>query len=129
MKEMLRNGPVVGEFKAPQHFKTYIGGILVAGEKPAPRAEDGHRMQELQYTQTGNESVLLQLDASIANQNLDHSVMLMGWAVDKVSKMKYWIARNTFGPKWGDHGDFYIRRGQNDFGIESEVNAYSVAHA
>ena len=68
MKEMLRNGPVVGEFKAPQHFKTYIGGILVAGDpKPAPRAEDGHRIQELQYTQTGNESVLLQLDASIAN--------------------------------------------------------------
>ena len=40
--------------------------------------------------------------------------------------MKYWIARNTFGPKWGDKGDFYIRRGENDFGIESEVNAYSV---
>ena len=52
--------------------------------------------------------------------------MLMGWGVDKPTNMKYWIARNTFGPKWGDKGDFYIRRGENDFGIESEVNAYSV---
>jgi len=31
MKEMLRNGPVVGEFKAPAHFKTYESGILVYG--------------------------------------------------------------------------------------------------
>jgi len=40
--------------------------------------------------------------------------------------MKVWIARNSFGSKWGERGDFYIRRGQNDFGIESEVSAYSV---
>jgi len=40
--------------------------------------------------------------------------------------MKVWIARNSFGSKWGERGDFYIRRGQDDFGIESEVSAYSV---
>ena len=70
----------------------------------------------------------MQLDsnAAIATQNLDHSVMLMGWGVDPKSQMKVWIARNTFGPNWGEKGDFYIRRGQNDFGIESEVNAYEV---
>ena len=94
---------------------------MVYGEKPAPRAEERQG--------NGSETNLVQLDSRIANQNLDHSVMLLGWGVDKVSKMKYWIARNTFGPKWGDKGDFYIRRGQNDFGIESEVNAYTVSLA
>ena len=50
--------------------------------------------------------------------------MLIGWGKDPKSGMNVWIARNTFGPNWGEKGDFYIRRGQNDFGIESEVSAY-----
>ena len=29
MKEILRNGPVVGEFKAPKKFKYYKLGVLV----------------------------------------------------------------------------------------------------
>jgi hypothetical protein len=28
MKEILRNGPVVGEFKAPKKFKYYKFGVL-----------------------------------------------------------------------------------------------------
>ena len=28
-KEILRNGPVVGEFKAPNHFRYYDKGVLV----------------------------------------------------------------------------------------------------
>jgi C1A family cysteine protease len=52
--------------------------------------------------------------------------MLLGWGVDKKTGMKTWIARNSFGANWGDKGDFYIRRGQNDFGIESEVSGYDL---
>jgi hypothetical protein len=29
MKEILRNGPVVGEFKAPNRFRYYSAGILI----------------------------------------------------------------------------------------------------
>jgi len=32
MKEMLRNGPVVGEFKAPNKFRYYDKGILADDE-------------------------------------------------------------------------------------------------
>lgn len=73
-----------------------------------------------------NTGTYLQLDSQIANDNLDHSVAILGWGKDPKTGMKVWIARNSFGSKWGERGDFYIRRGQNDFGIESEVSAYSV---
>ena len=67
------------------------------------------------------------MNLQIANQNLDHSVAILGWGIDKETQTPVWIARNSFGPNWGEKGDFYIRRGQNDFGIESEVSAYDVA--
>jgi len=34
-KEILRNGPVVGEFKAPNQFRYYDGGVLIDEEKPS----------------------------------------------------------------------------------------------
>lgn len=34
-KEILRNGAVVGEFKAPNKFKYYDKGILMDEQKPA----------------------------------------------------------------------------------------------
>jgi len=115
-KEILRNGPVVGEFKAPNKFRYYDKGVLVDEARPANSA-----------------NVQLETDAKvdlgIANQNLDHSIMLIGWGHDQKSGNDVWIARNSFGPNWGEKGDFYIRRGQNDFGIESEVSAYLVSLA
>jgi len=32
--------------------------------------------------------------------------------------MKYWVVRNSYGPKWGEGGNFRLRRGENDFGCE-----------
>jgi len=34
--------------------------------------------------------------------------------------------RNSYGDHWGQKGDFYVRRGMNDFSIESESGAYEV---
>jgi len=115
MKEILRNGPVVGEFKAPSKFRYYDGGVLTDGEDKPASAETTNKLLGI------SDSEFVQL--GIANQNLDHSVMIMGWGVSPQG-MDVWIVRNTFGQNWGEKGDFYIRRGQNDFGIESEVSAY-----
>ena len=52
------------------------------------------------------------------------SVVLIGWGVDPETARKYCIVRNSYGPNWGDHGDFLIQRGTDDFAIESETTAY-----
>jgi len=51
---------------------------------------------------------------------------LVGWGVDKKTQMPYWIARNSYGDEWGLNGDFHVRRGYNDFGIEDELSGYEV---
>jgi C1A family cysteine protease len=45
---------------------------------------------------------------------------MIGWGKDKESNTKYWIVRNSYGPNWGMNGDFYVKRGNNDFGMEVE---------
>jgi len=57
-------------------------------------------------------------------QNLNHSVVIIGWGQDPETNRKYWVVRNSYGPNWGDHGDFLIQRGTDDFAIESETTAY-----
>lgn len=56
----------------------------------------------------------------IAWMDMNHSVVIVGWGVDKKTSSKYWIVRNSYGPKWGMNGDFLVARGNNDFGMEVE---------
>ena len=62
--------------------------------------------------------------------NTDHSVVIIGWGESPIHNSnqtdKYWIVRNSFGVDWGLHGDFYVGRGNNDFGIEEEVSAFEM---
>ena len=66
-------------------------------------------------------------DYGIAWMNLNHSVVIFGWGVDPKTNTKFWRVRNSYGEKWGMKGDFLVRRGENDFGIESETTAYDVS--
>lgn len=49
---------------------------------------------------------------------------MIGWGVEPNSGTKYWILRNSYGPHWGMKGDFLIKRGNNDFGIEAGIVAF-----
>ena len=62
----------------------------------------------------------------MADQNLDHTVLILGWGFDERERLPYWIVRNSYGSDWGMYGDYHIRRGLNDFGIESEISGYDV---
>lgn len=48
-----------------------------------------------------------------------HAVVLMGWGTSV--GVPYWIAMNWRGRDWGRQGYFYIRRGADQCGIESNV--------
>jgi len=50
-----------------------------------------------------------------------HAIKIIGWGVDKSTKVPYWLVANSWGEDWGENGFFRIRRGYNECGIESEV--------
>ena len=65
-------------------------------------------------------------DYGIAWESMNHSIVIYGWGFDAETNTKYWLGRNSYGEDWGMGGTFLIRRGQNDFGIESEATAFDV---
>lgn len=54
-----------------------------------------------------------------------HAVRLVGWGVDKVTAMPYWLIANSWGPDWGENGFFRIRRGTNEAFIESMTDPFA----
>jgi cathepsin C len=61
---------------------------------------------------------------------LGHSILIIGWKKEIDPKdqkeVEVWICRNSYGTDFGMNGDFYVRMGYDDFGIESEVHSYEV---
>lgn len=55
---------------------------------------------------------------------MNHSVVIVGWGKDAKTDTRYWIVRNSYGKKWGMNGDFLVKRGNNDFGMEVEQIAF-----
>ncbi|CAL6090848.1 Cathepsin_B [Hexamita inflata] len=47
-----------------------------------------------------------------------HTVVFVGYGVE--NGVKYWVVRNTYGPKWGENGYFRIKRGVSECGIEDQ---------
>ncbi|XP_064599468.1 cysteine proteinase 1-like [Liolophura sinensis] len=56
-------------------------------------------------------------------KSLDHAVLLVGFGVEKglFEKKPYWIIKNSWGPKWGQDGYFFIKRGGGTCGINTQV--------
>jgi len=54
-----------------------------------------------------------------------HAVKAIGWGVSNGTP--YWIISNSWGTSWGNQGFFWIKRGNNECGIESNVIAGSPA--
>jgi C1A family cysteine protease len=67
------------------------------------------------------------MNLSWVNQN--HSVLIVGWGYNADADMKYWIIRNSYSAKWGMKGDFLMKRGSNDFGIEADIVAFDPVEA
>ena len=60
------------------------------------------------------------IPGTILNSNkskkIDHFVTVYGWNVTEDGD-KYWLVRNSWGPNWGNSGNFNIKKGENILGI------------
>lgn len=122
MKEIIRNGAVNGEMQAPRIFGLYMEGVLTSdGIKAVNKKVSGQS-----FTQTKKFDITdKNLEAyGVSWQEMNHSIVILGWGTDPQTNQKYWICRNSYGSKWGDQGDFLVARGKNDFAIESETTGY-----
>eukprot|EP00727_Mastigamoeba_balamuthi_P000908 m51a1_g10814 hypothetical protein (695) ;mRNA; r:38724-41357 len=50
--------------------------------------------------------------SSECKNGVDHVVALVGWGQDENSGQKYWVFKNSWGPKWGEDGFFRMVRGK-----------------
>jgi cathepsin C len=97
MEEVYNNGPVVVSFEPDYNFMMYKNGIY-------------HSITDETWINSGMPKPEW--------EKVDHSVLLVGWGEENTGE-KYWIIQNTWGPAWGEEGFFRMKRGSDEFGIES----------
>jgi cathepsin C len=99
MKEVYENGPISVSLEPHYSFMMYKSGIY-----------DFNAATWFKSNLTKPEW-----------QKVDHSVVLIGWGVEKKNgqDIKYWILQNSWGPGWGENGYMRFRRGVDLLGIES----------
>lgn len=70
----------------------------------------------------------VQIESGDSIDDLTHATTIIGWGVesDKTGDKKYWIVRNSYGPSFGEGGDFKVIRGVNAYQIEGYAGAYEV---
>lgn len=102
MQELKEKGPIVVSFEPDYNFMMYKSGIY-------------HSIDEKTWISKGLPKPEW--------EKVDHSVLLVGWGEDEKTGEKFWIVQNTWGPQWGEDGFFRMRRGVDDFGIESICEA------
>jgi hypothetical protein len=128
MWELRAKGPYLFDFNAGQAFQLYRNGVL---------SEEGYPSQLKYLDEVTREEVtsdskedepndMTPEDFGIQYEKLTHSTLLIGWGTERQadgSDLSYWIVRNSYGSRWGEGGNFRIRRGLNDFAGEAENSA------
>ena len=121
MKEIRSRGPIIADLEVPLTFSYYNEGIFSdVHDKVLESMKGTSDYEELIDDEFINDMTLT--DYNIEWELLNHSILIIGWGVE--DGVKYWICRNSYGRGWGEAGHFRIRKGANDYGIESESSAY-----
>lgn len=121
MKEIYEKGPIVAGFWAENDLLYYKKGIykhimkrgywqeMAAAQRTAPLFDPSKCMSGCKPP------------AQLEWEKTNHAVLIVGYGVEMVNKTatKYWIAKNSWGDKWGEKGYFKILRGTDESSIES----------
>eukprot|EP01117_Protostelium_nocturnum_P002000 TRINITY_DN12652_c0_g1_i1.p1 TRINITY_DN12652_c0_g1~~TRINITY_DN12652_c0_g1_i1.p1 ORF type:complete len:667 (-),score=155.30 TRINITY_DN12652_c0_g1_i1:38-1951(-) len=57
------------------------------------------------------------LDNWQPSDGINHAVTVIGYGTDDTTGIDYWIAKNSWGTKWGDGGYFKVGRNRGGFGV------------
>lgn len=125
MRQIRKYGPIVSDLDVPIGFSVYKEGIFSDEHAKALYELGDKELINNLSQETGGINHRKLRDYHVEWQSINHSILIIGWGFDKKTGTKYWICRNSYGPKFGEQGGhFRVRRGSNDFGIESAPTSY-----
>ena len=105
MEEIYLNGSVVVGFKVYPDFRYYKKGV---------------------YKHTAAMKALNDPHDPKPWEEVNHAVLITGWGVTPDTNEKYWIVKNSWSDQWGNNGYFWILKGSDECGVESDVVATKV---
>lgn len=121
-QELLMHGPVTTSVMAGGQWGNYKEGIME--QEPVPYTpEKGEGYEYHVFLETDAEEGA-EAQTTMPTQEVNHAVLIIGWSEEPETKKKYWIVRNSQSSDFGISGDFHVRMGRDDYGIESEVAAF-----
>jgi len=121
MREIYEKGPIVAGFWAENDLLYYKRGVykhtykrgywaeMIAGSRTSPSYDPSKCMSGCRPPK------------KLEWEKTNHAVLLIGWGKEMINntETKYWIAKNSWGDKWGDKGYFKIMRGSDESAVES----------
>ena len=111
----------------PSGLKNYNSGAFVSKAMPDYRCTE-EKLKRLVATYGAAVATIYASDRSLGNfdttvyskctsNETDHAILVVGYGTDPVSKMDYWLIKNSWGTNWGKNGYLVLQRGVGMCGI------------
>ncbi|KAL4442784.1 hypothetical protein ABPG74_010673 [Tetrahymena malaccensis] len=125
MLEIMKNGPIVANFKTSADFVYYKSGVYHSVE-----AADWILkciFQKIIKKQSLFKCIFYLGEVEPEWRPVEHAVMCYGWG-ESEEDGKFWLMQNSWGDDWGEKGRFKIRRGTDESFVESSAEYAQVEY-